>query len=124
MPMFLVSEIWYKKWKRFVKGDAEDECPGIISHFEIMDHRYYSLWDPTSHKKYTNFHLYPSSQVKALPKKCWLKLKDIYKGVDLKRFNVWVMGKPKEVITELFLKKVKIKKDKQSQIYEFQISKK
>lgn len=97
--MFLISEVWFGKWKNFIKANSDDECPGAITNFEILDHRFDSLWDPLPHKKYTNYQIYPSSRVKVLPKSCWNILRDIYAGIEIKRFNVWVSGKPREIMT-------------------------
>ncbi len=42
-----------------------------------------------------NYAIYPAARVRILPKKCWMMLKDVFKGNELKRYNVWVMEKPR-----------------------------
>lgn len=57
------------------------------------------LCDPLPQKKYTNYVIYPAAKVKIISKKSWVELQSIFGGDELKRFNVWVMGKPKEIMT-------------------------
>lgn len=82
------------------------------------------LYDLTPQKKYTNYLIYPGASTIALPRKCWQLLKQKFKGIELKRFNVWVSGKPREIITEIYLKKIKIRRANENFINEVQITKK
>lgn len=59
-----------------------------------------------------------------LPRSCWEMLKGVFMGTELKRYNVWVSGKPREIITEIYLKKIRVRKGNESYVYEMQITKK
>ena len=111
MPMFIISERWFEKWLYYteVKESNNPEYPGPISHFEILDHRFNTFYDRRTQKKYTNYILLHTSRYKLIPKNCWEILKNSYGGIDLKRFNISVMDKPTEIITEVFLKQLTIK---------------
>jgi len=82
------------------------------------------LFDTLDQKKYTNYVIYPNARFKIISKVIWMKLYDVFGGIELKRYNVWIMGKPKEIMTEIYLKKIKIKKIDCNKIYEVQITKK
>lgn len=75
-----------------------------------MDHKYSLLLDEKPQKLYTNYVIYPSAKVKIITKATWEKLQELFGGIELKRYNVWVTGRPNEIITEIFLKKIKVKK--------------
>ena len=59
-----------------------------------------------------------------LTKSCWEMLKGNYGGIDLKRFNISVMDKPTEIITEIYLKKVSVRNYHDKTVYVLQITKK
>ena len=48
----------------------------------------------------------------------------MYSGFDFKRFNMWVLGKPKEIMTELYLRRIKVKRNHDSEEMSLFISKK
>lgn len=74
--MFVVSERWFYQWECFVglRKSENPINPGPITHFEILDHRFNMVHDPTPQKKYTNQIIYQGAKVRIIPKKCWVML--------------------------------------------------
>ena len=63
-------------------------CPGVISQFEILDHKFYQLYDPLLQKNYTNQLLFDTEDTILFSHKCWEFLSSRYGGFPVERFSI------------------------------------